>query len=61
MAKLVSVDHLNDYDLLDWFLEQEHPWKEEVYKLCTNDTLEDLVKFVRSNYQMIRKIKIENQ
>jgi hypothetical protein len=59
MTKLSGVDHLNDYDLLNWILEQEAPWREELNKLSNAASLQELVDFVRKNYQTIKQLENE--
>lgn len=61
MTKLSGVDHLNDYDLLNWILEQESPWREELNKLSNAASLQELVDFVRKNYQTIKQLGNEKE
>jgi hypothetical protein len=61
MAKLSvsGIDHLNDYDLLNWILEQEFPWRDALNELCNPKSLQELVDYVRINYKQIKQIENE--
>jgi len=54
-----KMSELNDYDLLIWIFEQELPWREVAIKLANSESLTDLVKFVRNNYETIKQIENE--
>jgi hypothetical protein len=56
MTKLPGIDHLNDYDLLNWILEQEFPWRDAVTELCNPTSLQELVDYVRVNYKLIKQL-----
>lgn len=61
MTKLSSIDHLNDYDLLNWILEQEFPWRDGVTALANPNTLQELVDYVRINYKQIKQLGNEKE
>ena len=61
MTKLASVDHLSDYDLLIWILEQEFPWRTELNNLSNANTLQELVDYVRNNYKQIKQLGNEKE
>ena len=61
MTKLASVDHLSDYDLLIWILEQEFPWRTELNKMSDANTLQELVDYVRNNYKQIKQLGNEKE
>ncbi len=61
MTKLPGIDHLNDYDLLNWILEQEFPWRDAVTELCNPRSLQELVDYVRVNYKSIKQLGNEER
>ena len=61
MTKRSSVDSLNDFELLNWILEQEFPWREELYRMSDTRTLQGLVDYVRDNFKQIKQIENEKR
>lgn len=61
MTKRSSVDSLNDFELLNWILEQEFPWREELYRMSDTRTLQGLVDYVRDNFKQIKQLENEKR
>jgi hypothetical protein len=59
MANKKSIEDLDDLELLNWILEHEFPWREELYRISDTRTLQGLVDFVRENFQTIKQIENE--
>ena len=61
MTKRSSVDSLDDFELLTWILDQEFPWREELYRISDTRTIQGLVDFVRDNFQKIKQLENEKR
>jgi hypothetical protein len=54
-----AIDDLTDFDLLNWILDQDFIWRQELDKIANVRTLQGLVDFVRNNSQKIKQIENE--
>lgn len=61
MTKRSSVDSLDDFELLNWILDQELPWREELYRISDTITIQGLVDYVRDNFQKIKQLENEKR
>lgn len=59
MKNKKNIEDLNDLEVLNWILDQEFPWREELYRISDTRTLQGLVDFVRENFQTLKQIENE--
>lgn len=53
------IDKMKDLDLLEWFNEQEFPWREEISEMSNARSLKGMIDFIRTNYESIKQIENE--
>jgi len=61
MGRSYKIEGLNNIETLNWFIDQPYQWQEEVWKLSKAKTLEQLVKFVKQNINLIKQLEHEKE
>lgn len=53
------IDKMEDLDLLNWFYEQELPWREELSEMANSRSLKGMIDYIRNNYETIKQTENE--